>query len=773
MSQRSQRVPLLLGMEWFSDQPGGLNRYLRDLLEAFSAGGVAARAVVVGPVADPLFTQIQASRIEDILPLRLWRFARAAGKAGAGASVVDAHFALYAFIPTILGRLRHLPLVVHFQGPWAQESAGARERTWALTTKRWVEGIVYRRAREAVVLSGAFKRLLVEAYQVSPWRTHVIPPGVDLEHFRPGSKGASRAELSIAEDAWVCVTVRRLVPRMGLDVLLDAWSSLTAGRQELVLLIAGEGPDRAELEARASALGIASSVRFAGKVSEQELLSCYRAADVCVVPSVALEGFGLVVLESLACGTPVVATDVGGLPEALSRLDPSLVVPGGDSSALEACLQGALDGSAPLPSPQRCRTYAEGFSWEGVAARTLEIYRQAIDPPAAAGLRVVYLDHYAGLSGGELALARLLPALKGVEAHVVLAQEGPLVSRLLRAGISVEVLPLAEGTRGLRRDHIRPGGLPLRTVADSAAYVVRLARRLRRLRPDIVHTNSLKSALYGGIASRLAGVPVVWHIRDRIAEDYLPLAATRLIRAMVRLVPSAVIANSQSTLDALPSLGERARVIHSPVAIADCSRPQLERPAAEGLCVGMVGRIAPWKGQHVFLEAFALAFPNGEGPGPTTRAVIVGTAMFGEEAYERELKELAASLGLDGRLECPGFVDDVGGCLASFDILVHASVIPEPFGQVVVEGMAAGLPVVASRAGGPAEIIEEGVTGLLYPPGDAVALAKALGSLARDPDRRRRLGEAAKAKACEFTPEALAPKVMTVYRQVLGQAVGP
>lgn len=159
----------------------------------------------------------------------------------------------------------------------------------------------------------------------------------------------------------------------------------------------------------------------------------------------------------------------------------------------------------------------------------------------AARLRVVYLDHCAQLSGGELALLRLLPALAGdVEAHVILAEDGPLVAKLEAAAIATEVIPMAEAARGLSRDRVRPSRLPKATVLHTAGYTSAVARRLRRLGPDLVHTNSLKSGLYGSAAGRLVGVPTVWHIREQITSDHLPPAALRLVRASVRRLPTAV-----------------------------------------------------------------------------------------------------------------------------------------------------------------------------------------------------------------------------------------
>lgn len=753
---------LLIGDGWYEEKPGGLNRYWANLLRSLRDAGVSACGVIVGPAsASP--TGVQAVGTDrQPLPLRLWCHRRAVRDAAADATLVDSHFALYAFMPMVLGELRRLPLVVHFQGPWAEESLLIGSAPLRVAAKRLIETSVYRRARRVIVLSAAFKRILVERYRVSPWPVRVVPPGVDLVRFRPGDRRSARARLGLPEDRRVAVAVRRLAPRMGLDVLLEAWARLDS-RSRALLLVAGEGPERGRLEALAARLRIESSVRFLGNVDDDQLVALYQAADVSVVPSVALEGFGLVVLEALACGTPVIATDAGGLPEALAAFDPRLIVPAGMPDPLAHRLDGALGGTTPAPDRDRCRRYAESFSWQQVARRHMDIYQQALRP-SPRNLRVVYLDHCAQLSGGELALLRLLRALGDVDAHVVLAEEGPLVGKLLQSGISVEVLPMAEIARGVPREHVRPRGMPGRITLHSAAYTGRLAQRLRRLNPDLVHSNSLKAALYGGVAARAARLPLVWHVRDRIAPDYLPPAAVRLVRAMARRLPDAVITDTRSTLATLGGVSTAiSAVIPSPVELEPLTASNVgEREGREQLRVGIVGRLAPWKGQHVFLDAFSQAFPTG-----TERAVVVGAPLFGEAEYECQLKEQAHRLGLGARVEFTGFRDDVRAELAGLDVLVHASVIPEPFGQVVAEGMAMGLPVVAPSAGGPAELIDDSVTGLLYPPRDAAALARALRHLAGDPELRRRLGAKARERAIDFAPRAIADRVMVLYRQVL------
>jgi glycosyltransferase involved in cell wall biosynthesis len=690
--------PVLVGMGDVRAQPGGLNRYVDDL----------SRALAIDPVVcapeQPLLRRLALVRSKT-----------------AGAELIDGHFALYT-LPAIWGR--RVPLVVHFHGPWADESSSAGSRGIGL--KRAIERRVYRRARTVITLSQAFADVAHERYGIPRERIVVVPPGVDLDRFAP--RNDARARLGLPTDRHIVLAVRRLVPRMGLDVLLDAVTD------DELLVIVGDGPERARLESRAGA-----NVRFIGRVLDDQLPDWYRAADVSVVPSIALEGFGLSVLESLACGTPVIVSDVAGLPEAVSGLDPSLVVQAGDATSLRARLGG------PLPTAQDCRAHAERFTWAAAARRHEEIYAAALRP------KVVFVDHTAKLSGGELALLRLLPRLD-VDPLVVLGEEGPLADRLRAQRIAVQILPFS--ARSVPRAKV---GAILPALAG-ALYAIRLARLLRRVRPDLVHTNSLKAALYGGVAGRLARVPVLWHVRDRLADDYLPPRALRLAQLAARVLPSAAIANSQATAATLPE-GLRTHVIASPVEMTSASSRN-----GHAHRIAIVGRIAPWKGQDVFLRAFASAFPASD-----ERAIVVGAPLFGasEEEYERGLHRLARELGIESRVEFRGFREDVGAELAEADVLVHASVIPEPFGQVIVEGMAAGVPVVASRSGGPAEVIDDERDGLLYEPGNVDALASILRRVTGDAELRALLVAGGREKAATFAPELIAKLTHDVYRELL------
>lgn len=382
-----------------------------------------------------------------------------------------------------------------------------------------------------------------------------------------------------------------------------------------------------------------------------------------------------------------------------------------------------------------------------------------------APLRVAVLDHTAELGGAELALVRLLDHVdrSRFEVVVVLFSDGPLAGRLRASGHPVEVLPLDRDVTAVDRQ--AAGGLQgIVSAARALPFVARLARRLRTLDVDLVHTTSLKADLLGVPAAALARRPLVWHVHDRIAPDYLPAPLVGLVRAAARRLPRRVIANSAATAATLPGV-PRLTVAH-PGLTADQVTPAPRRAQPEGPpVVGIVGRISPTKDQLTFVRAAATVAASL----PGARFRVVGEPSFGAEAYAAEVAAEVRRLGLEDRFTFTGFVADVAGELDAMAVCVHAAAVPEPFGQVVTEAMARGVPVVATRGGGVTEILEDGGVplGWLVPPGDPVALATAVTHALSDPEEARVRAAAAWRSATErFDIERTAGTVMAVWEEV-------
>jgi glycosyltransferase involved in cell wall biosynthesis len=360
---------------------------------------------------------------------------------------------------------------------------------------------------------------------------------------------------------------------------------------------------------------------------------------------------------------------------------------------------------------------------------------------------------------------------------VLVFADGWMVTALKAAGVDVDVMPLSPKVLETRKDSLGMGTVTkISTACRTAWFVLRMARYIRKYRPALVHTNSLKADIIGGFAGRLAGVKVIWHIRDRISSDYLPASVVYVFRKLCRIIPTCVVANSLSTMETVKLPARRrgeliysganvtgGRVVYdgTPEATSESAAP----PAFP--TIGLVGRITRWKGQHVFIRAAAevlKAFPNA-------RFKIIGAPLFAEKAYEDELHALVKTLGVEHAVEFTGFRTDISQLVSELQILAHASITGEPFGQVVIEGMIAGKPVVATRGGGIPEIVVDGVTGILVPMGDSDAMAAGISRLLGDPHLAARMGRAGYARVLErFTIQHTIHRVELLYSDLLHPA---
>lgn len=381
--------------------------------------------------------------------------------------------------------------------------------------------------------------------------------------------------------------------------------------------------------------------------------------------------------------------------------------------------------------------------------------------PGRSSQRILLITHAVDLGGAELALLRLvdaLPARPRSLLTVACLAEGELPRALRDRGIDVRIVPLADRTRSLtRRDVLAPHHLA-RAALDTLAVVGALRRAARDA--GLVQSASMKAHLLSVPVALTSGRPLVWYLHDRVADDYLPAPVVALLRLLSR-VPRRVIVNSRATARTVP---REALVIYpgfAPGQALDEASSRRRQPP-ERPTFTMLGRISPTKGQREFVAAAAIV----EREHPGCRFRVVGSPMFGQESYARDVRRQAAGLG--ACLDWVGFAADPAAELDAATALVHASPIPEPFGQVVLEACVRGVPVIATDAGGVPEILGE--EGVLVEPGDPEALAAAMLSCLRDPAGTKERALRAYERAVRMFPIATSAQQMV---EVWSAIVGP
>ncbi|NKS84723.1 glycosyltransferase [Rhodococcus hoagii] len=334
--------------------------------------------------------------------------------------------------------------------------------------------------------------------------------------------------------------------------------------------------------------------------------------------------------------------------------------------------------------------------------------------------------------------------MKDFEPVVFLGEDGPLRTALERAGVRVEIVEISERTRNASSKKIGLLQIALGHGLDAVRYSLQLRRRIRAENPTVIVSNTMKSHVFVCISGIWKSVPYVAYIRDMITSEFMSGFGVRLIRSVLRLAPAGVIANSTATLATVPAALRNRKSLVLPSPIQD---PPTKASGSSNnrVCFALVGRISPWKGQDLAIRALNEARKDVD-----CELRIIGGPLFGENEYESELRALTKELGLNGFVEFRGHVDCVYDHLEDVDSVVHCSTIPEPFGQVVVQGMAMGLPVIASGEGGPSEVIIDGVTGLLFEPRSVEDLARKMTRLCRDPKLRFDLGSNALPAASEY-----------------------
>lgn len=380
---------------------------------------------------------------------------------------------------------------------------------------------------------------------------------------------------------------------------------------------------------------------------------------------------------------------------------------------------------------------------------------------------ILYVHSSADVYGSDMILLYMVSHLDRdcYTPLVLLPTEGPLVGRLRRLGVEVLVRPLSI----IRR--IYAPSFWFRFVASLYQSSRWMCDLIRERGIKLVHSNT-SHVLNGALAARWAGVAHVWHVREMRGAGS-PVG--RLLEWMLYTLSDRILVMSDAVRCAVfsPSRRDDPRIVVVPDGIEvsrfafveDGDKVRAELGIGRAPLAGVVGRIAGWKGHRLFLEAAARVHTQL----PEARFLIVGDAVTsGDLRVQRELHRRVTRLGLQEAVIFTGVREDIPQVMAALDVLVLPSLQPEPFGLVMLEAMAAGRPVIATNHGGPVEVIEDRVTGVLVPPTDPEPLAEALLMLFRDPDRARAMGAAGQVRCLHlYTAQRMAREVMGHYATLL------
>ena len=384
-------------------------------------------------------------------------------------------------------------------------------------------------------------------------------------------------------------------------------------------------------------------------------------------------------------------------------------------------------------------------------------------------MRVLFLNDTSLMSGAERCLLDLLAELDGEIDPIVACPPGPLFDAV--AALGVPVTPTPAVTAGLRL-HPLHTARALTGLARAAAVVRRIAARER---VDLIHANTLRAGLIASALRRLGGPPLVAFVHDALRDE----RAARLTSRAIRSQASLLLANSaySSACFGLAFDDPRCRVVFNPIDLAAFDPARQDRAAARArlglepadLVLAVVGQITPWKGQLEAVQALDLLRHEH----PCARLLILGEPKFvarstryDNRAYLAEVRRLVTDRGLDADVSWLGERGDVPAVLAAVDVVLVPS-WAEPFGRVVIEAMAMGCLVAATAVGGPAEVIEDGVDGLLIAPRDPARWSQRIGATLADDVLLDQIRRAAPHAAARFDRSRCARAVLAAYGDAL------
>jgi glycosyltransferase involved in cell wall biosynthesis len=354
-------------------------------------------------------------------------------------------------------------------------------------------------------------------------------------------------------------------------------------------------------------------------------------------------------------------------------------------------------------------------------------------------------NHADMLGGGEHSFIDLLCHLPDTwQAVAIVPDEGELTQRLRRSGLETHILPLPP--------------IQFRNFFKMLASIEAHRRLFKRLRPNIIYANGSRAALYGSIVGRILGIPIVWHCRVANTDPYLDPLLVKL--------NNKIVANSKATAARFSThFKKRIQVIYNGVNIQWLRKKNLQEPGLindEWKVILTVARVSKWKRHDLVLAAFE----ELAGDNPKTHLVFLGAKDKREPDWWEFLSSKTKQSRFSERIHWVGQVEDVRPWLRAALMMVLASE-NEPFGRVLVEAMACGVPVIAARSGGVPEIVNHGQEGLLVTPGNVKELSGSMVRLLTDEVLREHLSKSARQKAERFSLESHIAGMVQVFEETL------
>jgi len=617
-----------------------------------------------------------------------------------------------------------------------------------------------------IAVSEAVKKMLIKC-GCSGSKTKTIYCGIieddKMNRFFCGKEDLHR-KYNIPDHYKIIGQISQLIPRKGLEYFIQMAKKVRNIYPNVKFMIVGDAPDGYEdydnkIKLMVKEFGLEKDVIFTG--FQREVDKFISALDISVLSS-SIEGLPFIVVESLFFEKPVVATNVGGIPEVVINNQTGLLVPPKDADSLASAVMYLLN------NPQRAKKLGENgrelvlskFTIDEHTKQLKDLYNSLLNTKTR---RILFYEPSSGFGGSANSLTNLVNNLNRQKFY-------PIVG-IRNYGSQIEKI---EDTRVIKLQNYSESQKML--SFDFLFYffryilpeVIKIYFVIKTHHVDIVHINTnIISGVGAIIASKIAGVHCVCHIRQ----------TRKLIRRekiLARWVDKIIVLNKDVYHLYKKDISEsKLRIVYDGIEVDirrvnefAGSRVREEFNLDSHPLAGVIGRIVEGKGQKEFILAAKEVLKTKA----DVKFIIVGDAKGDDSKYYKEVKELVKKENLDNHIIFTGWRDDINDIVSALDIFVFASTFPEGFGLTVIEAMALKKPVVATDIPGPRDIVVDGKTGFLVPPGDIKAMTEKIIYLLDNPDVAKKMGECGRKRVEQyFDIKKAVEKIEKIYGEVLSR----